>query len=121
MLYLTKNINYHFYLPPVDMRKGCFKLCGIINNEMQYNVLHGDVFVFLAKHKRKIKLLQWDVDGFALYEKQLSKGSFELPIIAKAFEQNNTSVSAQQLHLILQGIVQSSISYKKRFALPTAK
>ena len=51
------------------MRKGCYGLCGIVQNELKKNILLGDVFVFINKRHNQIKLLQWDTDGFALYEK----------------------------------------------------
>ncbi len=121
MLYLNNKINYHFYMQPVDMRKGVFKLCGLVATQMNATVVSGDVFVFLARHKRKIKLLQWDGDGFALYEKQLSKGNFEWPLVEAAGLSNSTIVNAKQLHIILQGIIQSSVNYKKRYQLPTVK
>ena len=50
------------------MRKGCYGLCGIVCNDMKRDVLAGDVFVFINKRCNKLKLLQWDRGGFALYE-----------------------------------------------------
>ncbi len=61
------------------MRKGCYGLCGIVQNELKKNILLGDAFVFINKGYNKIKLLRWDKDGFALYEKRLEKGRFEYP------------------------------------------
>ena len=65
------------------MRKGCYGLCGNVQNELKKNILSGDVFVFINKRNTQIKLLQWDKDGFALYEKRLEKGSFENPAVLK--------------------------------------
>jgi len=39
----------------------------------------GDVFVFLDKLLDRIRLLQWDRDGFAMYVKKLEQGTFEWP------------------------------------------
>ena len=79
MLHLNSNERYYFYNEIVDMRKGCYGLCGIVQNELKKNILLGDVFVFINKRHNQIKLLQWDKDGFALYEKRLEKGAFEQP------------------------------------------
>jgi transposase len=99
MLYLSSSVRYYFYGKIVDMRKGCYGLCGLVTNDMKKNILSGDVFVFMNKRHNKIKLLQWDKDGFALYEKRLEKGSH------------------LQLQLILQGILLHSVRHKKRFAI----
>lgn len=119
MLHLSTSLRYFYYNGYADMRKGAYSLSGLVRNEMNQDVLSGDVFIFISKRGNKIKLLQWDTDGFALYEKRLERGSFERP------KENTTghpiaigfSISAQQLQYILQGIVLKSIRYKKRFAL----
>jgi len=83
------------------MRKGCYGLCGIVQNELHKNILLGDVFVFINKRHNQIKLLQWDTDGFALYEKRLAKGTFERP----GNTQNSTDIlltNLQLQHILLQ-------------------
>jgi len=40
---------------------------------MKRDILNPDMFVFVNKRCNKIKLLQWDKAGFALYEKHLEK------------------------------------------------
>jgi transposase len=97
------------------MRKGCYGLCGLVTNDMKKNILSGDVFVFMNKRHNKIKLLQWDKDGFAIYEKRLEKGCFEQP--ANVQGTNDILLSHLQLQLILQGILLHSVRHKKRFAI----
>lgn len=113
MLHLNCNKRYYFYNEVVDMRKGCYGLCGIVQNELHKNILLGDVFVFINKRHNQIKLLQWDRDGFALYEKRLEKGTFERP----GTNQNSTDILLTHLQLqhILQGIVLKSVQHKKRY------
>lgn len=96
------------------MRKGAYSLSGLVRNDMNLDVLTGDVFIFISRRGNKIKLLQWDRDGFALYEKGLEKGNFEKPSTNST---GHFSISPQQLQLILQGIVLKSIRYKKRYAI----
>jgi transposase len=98
-----------------DMRKGAYSLSGLVRSEMNRDVLSGDVFIFISKRANKIKLLQWDGDGFALYEKRLERGSFERPAAAG---NNHDIITAQQLQYILQGVVLKSVQYKKRFSIP---
>ena len=51
------------------MRKGCYGLCGIVQNELKKNILLGDQFVFINKRHNQIKLLQWDRDDFQCMKK----------------------------------------------------
>ncbi len=115
MLHLSAQERYYFYNQSVDMRKGCYGLCGLVQNELKKNILLGDVFVFINKRHNQIKLLQWDIDGFALYEKRLEKGTYEQPFPA----QNGTDMLLTHLQLqhILQGVILQSVRHKKRFAL----
>ena len=115
MLHLNASIRYYFYSKIVDMRKGCYGLCGLVTNDMKKNILSGDVFIFMNKRHNQIKLLQWDKDGFAIYEKRLEKGSFERP--DNSAENSDIFLSHIQLQLILQGIMLHSVRHKKRFEI----
>ena len=80
---------------------------------MKRDVLNGDIFVFINKRFNKIKLLQWDRDGFALYEKHLQKGTFERPsMLNEAAEIVLTHI---QLQHILDGVVLQSVRHRKRW------
>ena len=114
MLYLGAQVRYFLFNQVVDMRKGCYGLSGLVRHEMQQDVLSGDVFVFLNKRCNKIKLLQWDRDGFALYEKHLEKGTFERP--GKTSEAGEVLLSHMQLQYILQGVILQSVRQKERYA-----
>lgn len=115
MLYLSANTRYYFYGKTVDMRKGCYGLCGLVTNDMNLNIMSGDVFVFMNRRHNQVKLLQWDRDGFAIYEKRLEKGTFEQPDNMQ--QSNDILLSNVQLQLILQGIVLQSVRQRKRFSI----
>lgn len=112
MLNVSSAQRYFFYSGKTDMRKGFDSLCGLVQSEFKMNPLSGDVFIFLSGGKNRIKLLQWQGDGYAIYYKRLEKGTFELP-------KNKTSstilVSHQQLLLIMEGIQLSSIKKRTRY------
>ena len=92
MLHLNTGFRYFYYNGVADMRKGAYSLSGLVRNEMNRDVLSGDEFIFIGKRANKIKLLQWDTDGFALYEKGLERGTFERPL---SKENGHFSISAQ--------------------------
>ena len=112
MLNISSAQRYFIYSDLADMRKGFDSLCGVVREEFKMNPLSGDVFIFLSRTKNKIKFLQWQRDGFAIYYKRLEKGTFELPENTNG---SNASVSAQQLTLIMEGIKLSSVKKHKRY------
>jgi transposase len=112
MLSITPAQRYFFYSGLTDMRKGFDSLCGLVREEFKMNPLSGDVFIFLSKTRNKIKLLQWQYDGFAIYYKRLERGTFEMPLLEK---NHIASITSQQLILIMEGIKLSSVKKLKRY------
>ncbi|MEO5776083.1 MAG: IS66 family insertion sequence element accessory protein TnpB [Flavobacterium sp.] len=112
MLSISSSQRYFFYSGLTDMRKGFDSLCGLVRSEFKMNPLSGDVFIFLSRTKNKIKLLQWQRDGFAIYYKRLERGAFELPLND---EGSAGIISSQQLMLIMEGIKLSSVKKHKRY------
>jgi transposase len=95
------------------MRKSFNGLSGIVNQYFNHPLMSGDVFIFINKRRDRIKLLMWDVTGFALYYKRLEQGTFELP----KMEANQTSyeMNWQGLVMLLEGIKLNSIKMRKRY------
>src|SRR6266545_217632 len=110
MLLINSAQRYFLYAGKTDMRRGFDSLCGIVREEFKMNPLCGDVFIFLSRTRTRIKFLQWQGDGFALYFKRLEKGTFEMPVDFLSL--STAQVSSQQLLLIMEGI--SLLSVKKR-------
>lgn len=113
MLFHYQVKDYFLYLGFTDMRKGIDSLVGIVNNELGKDPLTGDLFIFINRRKRQIKMLHWQGDGFAIFYKRLEKGTYEFP------RENNTDnkqkISAATLHLMLEGIKLSSVKKRKRY------
>jgi transposase len=109
MLSIGKSNRYFFYARDADMRKGFDGLCGLVSNEFLQNPLSGDVFIFLSRRRSRIKLLQFQGDGFAIFSKRLEKGTYEFPQMDS--QKTNIEITSQQLILIMEGI---SLSAKKR-------
>lgn len=101
------------YAGAADMRKGYDGLCGLVQQHFNLTALTGDVFIFTNKYRNRIKLLHWQGDGFAIFQKRLERGTFEIP------KQNNANhtliLTHEQLQFILEGIVLSSIKKRKRY------
>lgn len=99
MLHLSASVIYYFFNQAVDMRKGFDSLSGLVQLHMQMNVLNGSIFIFMNKKRNQVKLLLWEGDGLSLYYKRLERGTYQWPDTG-----DDGRMSAQQLHLILQGI-----------------
>ena len=78
MLAINNQQRYFLYGDVVDMRKGFDSLCGVVLSVFKMDPLSGDVFIFLSRTKTKIKLLQWQQDGFAIYYKRLEKAPLNM-------------------------------------------
>lgn len=109
MLALSSSCRYFLYRSPADMRFGINSLAGLVRNQLGSDPMSGDVFVFLGKRVNQVRLLQWDSDGFALYIKKLERGTYQWP------SGTHTSITSQQLSLLLQGVMLESVQLRKRY------
>ena len=113
MFGLNESMNFYLYKKPTDIRKGFNGLSGIITNETSYEILSGDVFIFINKQRNKMKLLRWESGGFVLYYKRLEQGTFEVLQI-----ENNEfiyKVDYNKLVMLINGISTKNIMYRKRY------
>lgn len=63
-----------FFQMSIDMRKGIEGLSALVEGSFKGELMSGAYFVFVNKMKDRIKILYWDVDGFAIWWKRLEKG-----------------------------------------------
>jgi transposase len=109
MLSLSINCRYFLYGAPCDMRRSYDGLCAIVNGQANWHLLSGDVFIFINKRRNQIRLLRWEKDGFAIYQKRLQKGTFGLS--------DKKELEAWELQLLLEGIIIERVRRKPRFSL----
>lgn len=111
MLSITNVHRCYLHRGRTDMRKGIDSLCGLIRNELGKDPLSGELFVFFNRSHNLVKILMWDQDGFALYQKRLERGTFEMPDGSCVHEM----ISAQQLNLILAGVFLKNVKLRPRY------
>ncbi len=83
----------HVYLAcgHTDMRKrGSFKL----------DPFNGALFVFCNRSRNRVKILEWEGNGFGLYFKRLEKGHFRWP---NPGEDATMTLSGEELSILLGG------------------
>lgn len=113
MFALSAHQRFHLYRHATDMRKGFNGLSGLVRNKLGKNPLDGSAYIFLNRRGNRIKILVWEAGGFTLYYKLLEKGTFQRPALSE--DQQSSSISWQQLMLIVQGIELKSVKHRKRY------
>lgn len=96
-------------LDPTDMRKSFDTLAGLVREHLQGDPLSGTWFVFRGKQGNRLKILYWDRDGYAVWQKRLEQGTFEFPKVIG--EAAGVAITATELALILGGV---ALSAKRR-------
>ncbi|GHU83787.1 transposase [Clostridia bacterium] len=82
------------------MRKSINGLSAIVEGSFRLDPFDGALFVFCNRSRDRLKILEWDGDGFWLYFKRLEKGRFRWP--AEGTEQT-MNLSGEELNILLGG------------------
>ena len=100
------------------MRKSFHGLAAIVTQQMRHDVVSGDIYIFISKRRNAIKLLRFEGDGFAIFYKQLEKGTYEMPEITD--DTASITTSCDQLHFILKGVSLKKVKYRSRYSHPSS-
>jgi transposase len=76
MLNINPSTKVFICSEPIDMRYSFDALSGLVSKHFGLNPLCGHIFVFFSRQGDRMKLLSWDLDGFALYYKRLERGTY---------------------------------------------
>ncbi len=75
-MFFNKNTKVYICKQIVDMRKGFDGLYGLAKEYLKQDPLSGNIFLFIGRDRKKMKVLYWDGTGLCLFHKRLSKGKF---------------------------------------------
>jgi transposase len=98
-----------------DMRRGIDTLSSMVLGELGGDPRSGDMFVFVSKDRRRLKVLVWDEGGYWLCAKRLDAGSFAVPLVGTGTS-TRVTLSPASMHLLLAGIDVKTARYRKRIA-----
>ncbi len=107
MLGLKSHMNFYLCEGPVDMRKGIVSLSELVRRNMHASPDTGDVFIFLGKDRRNLKILRHESNGYVLYWKKLDRERFLLPVFN--IETDRYEISWDKLVVLLQGTVRQEL------------
>lgn len=111
MLSITRLHRCYLYRGTTDMRKGIDSLCGLVRNELGKDPMSGELFIFFCRAHKRIKILLWEDDGYALYQKRLERGSFEMPEGSSAHQ----AITSEQLNFVLSGVILKKVTHRPRY------
>lgn len=76
MIGSTRQLRVFAYTAPTDMRKGHDGLSALVTTHLGHDPLSGDLYLFVARNRKRAKVLLWDGTGLCLYAKRLERGCF---------------------------------------------
>ena len=115
MLALTGSLRYYFVEGVTDMRLGQYRLCRVIEQLLHRNPYNGDVFIFMNKSRRVIKIIRYENEAYILYVKALDRDlkfmkiKSDMPVISQNGDGVHYQIKWKHLVLLLSCPVRSVI------------
>jgi len=82
-----------------DMRKSINGLAAIVESSFSMNPFAAEaVYVFCNRTRDRVKILEWDVDGYWLYFKRLEKGHFRWPSVGS---ESTMELTGEDLNILI--------------------
>lgn len=116
MISFSPGIKIYLHRRPIDMRKSYDGLFGIVKNEFSLDVRSGGLFMFINLRRNRVKLMYWDSDGIAIWQKRLERGSLQHP--QPQSDVPYLLLDPSELQLLLSGIELSSVKRRPRYVVP---
>lgn len=86
---------------PTDLRKSIDGLSIIVQERFKLDPFSKHLFVFCNRNRDKIKILEWDKNGFWLHYKRLEKNTFRWP---DGTEGSSLMIDERQFRWLLDGL-----------------
>ncbi len=84
-----------------DLRKSIDGLAAVVQLTFRLDPCSPALFVFCNRSRTKLKILEWDHNGFWLHYKRLERGHFHWPTVRDRATQ---TIDARQLQWLLDGL-----------------
>jgi transposase len=105
---VSSEVPVYLWQGACDMRCSFDRLSGLVTEHIKSSVIGGGAYVFFSRCRRKVKILYWDQDGFAIWHKRLEAGTYKV-------EKTDTHevITAVDLEELLRGTDFSRIKLRK--------
>jgi transposase len=104
---------------PVDMRCGFDRLAELARAVTGQDPFHAHLFLFRSRRGDRLKVLQWDRDGYVLWYKRLEVGVFRLPQIQSGT--SSIELRPSEFAMLLDGIDMSRVKRMPRYERETSE
>lgn len=84
-----------------DLRKSIDGLAVLVQEVFHLSPLSPSLFVFCNRKRDKLKILEWDTNGFWLHYRRLERGRFQWP---EKVDGDTVTINRQQLRWLLDGL-----------------
>lgn len=84
-----------------DLRKSIDGLAVLVKEGFNLDPFSPCLFVFCNRKRDKIKILEWETNGFWLHYRRLERGTFEWP---DSNDSSTLKISYRQLRWLLDGL-----------------
>ena len=116
MFNLSPSVRIFICTKPVDMRRSFDGLFGLVQSMLQQDPFSGHLFLFRSRRADFIKVLWWDMDGFAIFAKRLECGTFSFPEVRFVDgKYEPIEIERGDLVMLLEGIDRDSVKRSKRY------
>jgi transposase len=99
---LPRSVSVFAFDEPCDMRKSFDTLTALVTEHMKRDVLAGDLYLFVARDRRRAKVLYFDGTGMCLLAKRLEKGQFSAAW-KRAKSKRGFEMTLAELALFIEG------------------
>lgn len=116
MFNLSHSVRIFVCTKPVDMRRSFDGLFALVQQHLLEDPFSGSLFLFRSRRGNFLKILWWDVDGFAIFAKKLEVGAFAFPdvrFVDGAYQP--VEIERSELMFLLEGIDTQSVKRLKRY------
>lgn len=98
-----------------DLRKSIDGLAVLVKEEFELDPFSPSLFVFCNRQRDKLKILQWEVNGFWLFYRRLERGKFQWPAKSSSVPMK---IGRRELRWLLDGL---SLEQRKAHPVVTAR
>lgn len=101
MIRPREEIRVHLCRDVVDFRKQMRSLSVLVQEELELDPFSSHLFAFCNRRRDHVRLLYWERNGFAMWQKKLETDKFPWP---RAVNQEVVELSGRELNWLLDGM-----------------